>query len=73
MRYTVGAAPIITLNEPSDGERFNEGEDVTFEATVLDNADSPLDLTIVWESNWDGVLDTFGADGSGSTTFTTSR
>jgi hypothetical protein len=63
--YTVGAPPEITLVAPSDGAVFNQGAAVTFEATVVDDADSGPDLSIAWESDLDGSLSTAGADGGG--------
>ena len=72
VQYTAGAAPTVVIVAPSDGEVVSEGELVRFEASVADDLDDPMDLTVVWESNWDGVLDTFGADSSGTATFSTS-
>lgn len=63
--FTVGNAPDLQLDQPSDGDRFNEGEEVAFFGTVSDPEDAPGDLTLTWTSDLDGLLSTAGADSSG--------
>ena len=52
-----GTAPQLTLISPTDGDIVEYGDSVRFEATVSDNEDAPQDITLVWESDLDGVLE----------------
>jgi cysteine-rich repeat protein len=72
MIYTVGTAPEVSISSPGSGSTFNEGETISFSATVGDNEDRPTDLTLSWESVRDGVLSTQGADSAGSAVFNSS-
>ncbi|MFZ5478779.1 MAG: Ig-like domain-containing protein [Myxococcota bacterium] len=67
---SVGNLPDVTLESPLNGETYNEGDTVTFTATVSDVEDRPTDLTLSWESDLDGVFSVQGANSSGEATFT---
>lgn len=66
----VGNGPSVTLDSPTTGEVVNEGDPVTFQATVSDAEDRATDLTIEWSSDIDGVFSTQGANSSGVAAFT---
>ncbi len=67
----VGLAPEITVILPAEPAEFTEGEDITFSADVKDDDSPNQDITVVWESNLDGVLNTGSPDINGNVTFTT--
>lgn len=66
----VGTPPDVEITAPSPGSVFNEGESVTFAATVSDAQDAPGDLALSWSSDVDGVLNTDAAP-SGTAGFST--
>ncbi len=66
-----GNAPAVEILTPATGDRVNEGEIVTFSATVSDVEDRADELSVSWESDLDGVLNTFGAASSGDVEFAT--
>lgn len=66
----VGNGPTVTLDTPSTGDVVNEGEAVTFQATVSDGEDRATDLAIEWASDLDGVFSTQGANSTGVSSFT---
>lgn len=66
-----GNAPEVEILTPSTGDRVNEGDIVLFSATVADIEDRPADLTVSWESDLDGVINTTGAASSGDLEFAT--
>ena len=66
---TIGQPPSIVVTAPGDGDTVNQGEDVTFSATVSDAEDLPTDLELAWLSDVDGGLSSAGADSSGEATF----
>ncbi len=70
--YTVGNPPNISITAPSSGDVFNEGDLVTFSASVSDPEDSPDDLSLSWDSDLDGTLNTDPADSAGAVGFTSS-
>ena len=64
----VGTTPQVTIVEPASGTVVDDGDTVTFVATV-DDLDDPAELlTLVWESDLDGVLSTDPASADGTTT-----
>ena len=67
--YTVGSPPTIVLSAPLDGEVVNEGESLTFSATVSDGEDRASDLVVRWESTLDGVLSEGAPDSAGVSQF----
>ena len=54
--------PTIVISSPSDGEVFEEGEQITFYATISDDADPISMLQLEWLSDVDGSLDDEPAD-----------
>lgn len=70
--YTAGDAPEVEIATPESGSTVNEGEEVTFLATVSDLEDAPTDIALVWISDVDGELSTAGADSSGEALLRTS-
>jgi hypothetical protein len=70
--YTVGTPPSITLDAPASGDIVDEGETVTFQATVADGEDTFTDLALSWNSDLDGEFSTQGSDSTGSVLFTES-
>ena len=60
------AGPTVTITSPDDGERFSEGDRVSFVATASDAETAAGDLIATWESDLDGLLDeaTGAADGT---------
>ena len=71
--YTVGTPPEITLEAPSTGDLFAEGDTVTFTARVTDSEDAASALSLSWLSNIDGELSSQGADSAGLAQFTSSE
>jgi hypothetical protein len=67
---SVGNAPEILLTSPISGDVVNEGDPITFTATVSDAEDSPTRLTMSWDSSIDGVFSTQGANSLGTSSFT---
>ena len=68
--YTVSTAPSLTILNPGDGDIFEEGVAIAFDADVFDYEDAATDLSLEWSSNIDGVFSTIGADSAGSAIFT---
>jgi hypothetical protein len=71
VQVTVGTAPAITLDSPADGDVVNEGEMVSFQATVSDGEDLASDLSLSWSSSADGEFSTQSADSTGLAVFST--
>lgn len=65
IQLSVGTHPAIIWNEPTDLSVHSVDTAITFLATVTDQEDSPLDLSIEWSSDLDGVFSTSGADNAG--------
>jgi hypothetical protein len=70
--YTVGEPPEVEITLPTDGSVLQQGDAVTFTATVSDNEDLPNEVALVWSSDVDGVLSKAGSDSSGSAIHVTS-
>lgn len=68
--YTIGSAPIITVDEPTTGSTYNENEVITFSATITDVDDAPADLIVSWVSDLDGEFSTSGPNSNGVAQFT---
>ncbi|MFH1469813.1 MAG: Ig-like domain-containing protein [Pseudomonadota bacterium] len=68
--YTVGTPPVLTVTSPATGDLYEEGQTITFSATVSDNEDRPTAIELAWTSDLDGVLSTSGADSTGLAEFT---
>ena len=67
---TVGTAPIITLNSPSNGDVFQTGESINFSALVTDDDELSNQLSLSWVSDLDGELSSQSSDSNGNTSFT---
>ncbi|MSP54124.1 MAG: hypothetical protein EXR69_00725 [Myxococcales bacterium] len=67
--YTVGSPPTIALDLPLSDEAVNEGESLTFSALVSDGEDAPAALTVMWESDVDGVFHEAPPDSGGVAQF----
>jgi CSLREA domain-containing protein len=63
--------PLVRIDHPAQGQRFIEGEEVPFEAEVYDAEDDAPALSIRWESDLEGVLNTDPADANGGLAFST--
>ena len=46
--YTVGTAPSITIDAPTDGDVINQGTPITFSATVSDAQDQADAVSLDW-------------------------
>ena len=68
--YSVGTPPEITIDAPLSGDVVDEGNLVSFSATVSDGEDTPTDLTLSWVSDIDGEFSTQGSDSTGTILFT---
>jgi len=68
---TIGTPPTLVVTAPSDGDVFNDGDRVTFSATVSDGEDAAQDLALAWTSHLDGEFNTDGPDATGAVSFTT--
>ena len=69
--YTVGTPPSVTIDTPLDGVVMNEGEPITFTATVSDEQEQPDLVSLDWMANGTSIS-TQGATSSGSATFSDS-
>jgi hypothetical protein len=67
--YTVGTPPELVVTAPTSGDVVNEGDVVSFAATVADNEDLPTDIDLSWWSDLDGEFSTQGADSTGAISF----
>lgn len=67
--YTVGTPPELEVTAPSSGDTVNEGDVVSFAATVGDNEDLPTALVMSWWSDLDGEFSNQGADSTGAIAF----
>lgn len=61
----VNTAPTASINSPSNGASFTEGDSVSFSGSASDNEDGNINASLVWTSNLDGQI---GAGASFSTT-----
>ena len=69
--YTVGTAPSITIDAPTDGDVINEGAPITFSATVSDAQDQADVVALDWVVDGSSIS-TQGATSSGEATFSDS-
>lgn len=67
--YTVGSAPTIVLVSPTNGDLYNQGDSISFNAEVADSEDGPQALTMEWNSSIDGVFSTTGPASNGVAQF----
>jgi hypothetical protein len=57
--------PLVTIDTPSDGSAFNEGDSISFGGSASDPEDGDLTANLSWSSSLDGSI---GSGGSFSTT-----
>ncbi len=65
--------PAVSLIEPTDGSTYNEGDTVSFAATVEDGQDASTDLQVYWQSDLDGVVGESTPDADGNVSFATNN
>ena len=70
--YSVGSPPQVEITQPASGSIVNAGEFLSFAATVSDNEDQGVALSVEWESSIDGVLFTLNPDLQGVSEYSTS-
>ena len=58
-------APSCTISSPEDGATFTAGSALSFDATVADLEDEPSALTVVLNSDMDGILTGASVDSAG--------
>ncbi len=69
--YVVQNAPAVTINQPFEGQEFDEGEPVTF-LGIVDDDTPPEELVVEWVSSMDGVLPDYDPpDDEGNVEFVT--
>ena len=68
---TVGSAPSLTIERPTEGQVENGGASFTFAALVTDAEDASTALSVSWEDDVDGLLATTTPDSDGETSFST--
>jgi len=66
-------APLVRIETPSDGTVEDVGSELTFTASVWDEATSPDGLLVEWSSDVDGELLLSRADASGRAAFGTTE
>ena len=72
INVAVSTPPTIAVSAPDAGATFNEGEPVTFEASVADAEDVAAALSVNWTSSLDGLLLEAAPDSAGTSTFISS-
>lgn len=66
---TADQPPSLSIVSPATGSTLDVGATTTFEASIIDDAGPADSVSVRWESDVDGVLDTASADGSGVASF----
>ena len=66
--YTVSTPPNVTITSPSN-TTYNEGETITFSATVSDNEDQPNELSLEWTTSDGTILNSQSATSDGNVEF----
>ena len=69
----IGTPPEVTINQPQNGELFSLGDNIFFNASMLDNEDQMSDLSVEWSSSMDGSLSTGSPTSQGTYQFTTDQ
>ncbi len=54
--YDHNMAPTVVISSPADGEIFEQGDEITFYATVSDDSDTASMIELLWQSDMDGDL-----------------
>ena len=68
LSVTVGTPPSVTIDSPTSGT-YNEGETITFSATVSDNEDQPNEISLEWTTSDGTVLNSQSATSNGNVEF----
>ena len=63
--------PVVTIESPEMGSEYELGDEITFTGTVFDDNQAPETLTLVWNSDKDGILDENPADEQGVVSIST--
>lgn len=58
---TINPRPVINITGPTNGDSFNEGSTIHFDATAIDSDDGNVAASIEWSSDIDGVIGTGGS------------
>ncbi|MBM74903.1 MAG: hypothetical protein CMK59_05845, partial [Proteobacteria bacterium] len=66
--YTVGTPPSVSIDSPTTGT-YNEGDSLTFSATVSDNEDQPNEVGLVWSLSDGTILSEQSATSDGQAQF----
>ena len=53
---TTNTPPSVSILSPGDGESFDEGSLIHFQAVVNDSYDLPSELTVIWSTDIQGDL-----------------
>ena len=69
IQIVIGTPPQITISSPSDGDVYNLGALVNFEALVSDGEDILSDISVSWVSNLDAEFSVQGSDSNGNISF----
>ena len=54
-------APTVTISAPADGSTFNEGANISFVGSAVDNQDGDLTANLTWTSSIDGAIGSGGS------------
>jgi alpha-tubulin suppressor-like RCC1 family protein len=65
---TIGTPPSVTIDSPTSGT-YNEGETITFSATVSDNEDQSNEISLEWTTSDGTVLNSQSATSDGTIEF----
>ncbi len=61
LSFPLSAVPVVEISSPADGEVFDPGDLVTFQATANDAEEGDLTGSITWTSSLDGSLGSGGS------------
>ena len=67
---SIGSAPTIVVNSPTQGSVHTLSESIVFSGTITDSEDLDSDIQVSWDSDIDGVFSTQGPDSNGAISFT---
>lgn len=65
-----GMSPHISISSPVAVRDYSFGDSIVFSAVVTDGDTPPADISVVWESDIDGILNTASPGSNGMVTFT---
>lgn len=69
----VGNPPTAMIDSPADGDVYSVGDTIIFRGTVSDSQDQPNEISILWNSDLEGELQTGVANSQGISQFTRSN